>query len=123
MKTDIEIAQGNTGPREGSRRHKSTFLSNLLSASARPTLVVVLPSPAGVGLMAVTRMSFPFRGQLRRGVVSILAFTPAAQHCGRTGGTDAGCAQGGRLRYHRGLRDHGGAVPGLRFEGFESVTT
>ena len=27
--------------------------------SARPTVVVVLPSPAGVGLMAVTRMSLP----------------------------------------------------------------
>ncbi len=27
--------------------------------SARPTVVVVLPSPAGVGLMAVTRISLP----------------------------------------------------------------
>ena len=65
----------NTGPRDGSRRHKSTFLSSRFSASASPTLVVVLPSPAGVGLMAVTRISFPFRGRPRRGVVSILAFT------------------------------------------------
>ena len=30
-------------------------------ASARPTVVVVLPSPAGVGLMAVTRTSLPWR--------------------------------------------------------------
>ena len=30
-----------------------------LSPSARPMLVVVFPSPAGVGLMAVTRMSLP----------------------------------------------------------------
>ena len=29
-------------------------------ASARPTLVVVLPSPAGVGLMAVTKISRPW---------------------------------------------------------------
>ena len=30
------------------------------SASARPMVVVVLPSPAGVGVMAVTRTNFPF---------------------------------------------------------------
>ena len=35
------------------------FLPRAFMASARPTLVVVLPSPAGVGLMAVTRMSLP----------------------------------------------------------------
>ena len=50
----------NTGPREGSRRQTMVFLPSLLSASARPTDVVVLPSPAGVGVMAVTRISFPF---------------------------------------------------------------
>ncbi len=65
----------NTGPREGSRRQSRTFLSSLDRASARPTLVVVLPSPAGVGLMAVTRISLPFRGLSRRGPMSILAFT------------------------------------------------
>ena len=37
--------------------------------------VVVLPSPAGVGLMAVTRISLPLRGLARSGVMSILAFT------------------------------------------------
>ena len=31
----------------------------VLIASPRPTVVVVLPSPAGVGLIAVTRISFP----------------------------------------------------------------
>jgi hypothetical protein len=31
-----------------------------LSASVSPTVVVVLPSPAGVGVMALTRMSLPF---------------------------------------------------------------
>jgi hypothetical protein len=30
------------------------------SASVRPTVVVVLPSPAGVGEIAVTRISLPF---------------------------------------------------------------
>ena len=65
----------NTGPKEGSRRHSRTFLSSRFSASAKPTLVVVFPSPAGVGLMAVTRISFPFRGFSRRGPMSSFAFT------------------------------------------------
>ena len=46
------------GPNEGSRRHKQTFFSRRLSASANPMLTVVLPSPAGVGLRAVTRTNF-----------------------------------------------------------------
>ena len=49
----------NTGPSDGSRSATTTFLPCFASASARPTVVVVLPSPAGVGLMAVTRMSLP----------------------------------------------------------------
>ncbi len=49
----------NTGPSEGSRRQMIAFLPMWLSASPRPTVVVVLPSPAGVGLMAVTRTSLP----------------------------------------------------------------
>ncbi len=54
-----------TGPMLGSRS-ASTALptsgfdrASSLSPSARPMLVVVFPSPAGVGLMAVTRMSLP----------------------------------------------------------------
>ena len=35
------------------------LLPRAFMASARPTLVVVLPSPAGVGLMAVTRIACP----------------------------------------------------------------
>ena len=49
----------NTGPSEGSRRQMTAFLPMRLSASPRPTVVVVLPSPAGVGLIAVTRISLP----------------------------------------------------------------
>ena len=49
----------NTGPSEGSRRQIIAFLPMWLSASPRPTVVVVLPSPAGVGLIAVTRISLP----------------------------------------------------------------
>ena len=52
-----------TGPSDGSRRHRSAFLPRWHRASSRPTDVVVLPSPAGVGLMAVTRMSFAFLGR------------------------------------------------------------
>ena len=35
------------------------FLPMRFRPSPRPTVVVVLPSPAGVGLMAVTRISLP----------------------------------------------------------------
>ena len=55
----------NTGPSEGSRRQTMAFLPMRFSASPRPTLVVVLPSPAGVGLIAVTRISLP-SGRSRR---------------------------------------------------------
>ena len=34
-----------------------TFFFNLLNACPRPTVVVVFPSPAGVGLIAVTKIS------------------------------------------------------------------
>jgi len=49
----------NTGPREGSRRATTDFLPSFRRPSASPTEVVVLPSPAGVGVMAVTRISLP----------------------------------------------------------------
>ena len=49
----------NTGPRDGSRSAAAAFLPILRSPSARPMAVVVFPSPAGVGVMAVTKMSLP----------------------------------------------------------------
>ena len=49
----------NTGPSEGSRRQITAFLPIWFNASPRPTVVVVLPSPAGVGEIAVTRTSLP----------------------------------------------------------------
>ena len=49
----------NTGPKEGSLNTGIAFFPILFKPSARPTDVVVFPSPAGVGLMAVTRMSLP----------------------------------------------------------------
>ena len=47
------------GPRLGSRRQTSVSLPMRLRPSASPTEVVVLPSPAGVGVIAVTSTSFP----------------------------------------------------------------
>ena len=49
----------NTGPKEGSRSATTTFLFKRFMPSANPMVVVVLPSPAGVGVMAVTRTSLP----------------------------------------------------------------
>ena len=50
----------NDGPSDGSRSAHIAFLPMKLSASVSPTVVVVLPSPAGVGEIAVTRISLPF---------------------------------------------------------------
>ena len=47
------------GPSDGSRMQTAAFLPMAFSPSPRPTVVVVLPSPAGVGLIAVTRISLP----------------------------------------------------------------
>ncbi len=49
----------NTGPRLGSRRAMMAFWPTRGIASPRPTVVVVFPSPMGVGLMAVTSTSLP----------------------------------------------------------------
>ena len=48
-----------TGPRDGSRMAIIVFSPILLSASASPMVMVDLPSPAGVGLIAVTKISLP----------------------------------------------------------------
>ena len=49
----------NTGPRDGSLSAMQAFLPILFRASPKPTVVVDFPSPAGVGLMAVTSISLP----------------------------------------------------------------
>ena len=46
-----------TGPSEGSRKQISEFLPIWRRASPSPTVVVVLPSPAGVGEIAVTKIN------------------------------------------------------------------
>ncbi len=48
-----------TGPRDGSRKASIVFLPILFKASARPIDIVDFPSPAGVGLIAVTRTNLP----------------------------------------------------------------
>ena len=50
-----------TGPSAGSRRHSIAFSPSRVRASPSPTVVVVLPSPAGVGETAVMRISRPWR--------------------------------------------------------------
>ena len=49
----------NTGPSEGSRRQATGRLPIAPSPCVRPTSVVVLPSPALVGVMPVTHTSLP----------------------------------------------------------------
>ncbi len=47
------------GPRLGSRRQIAVRTPICCKASPSPTVVVVFPSPAGVGVMAVTKINFP----------------------------------------------------------------
>ena len=47
------------GPKLGSRSATQTFLPMRFKASASPIDVVVLPSPAGVGVIAVTNINLP----------------------------------------------------------------
>ena len=49
----------NTGPKLGSLKQTMAFFPNLANDSASPTEVVDFPSPALVGVIAVTRMSLP----------------------------------------------------------------
>ena len=46
------------GPREGSRSAMAVFFPIAVSASPSPTVTVDFPSPAGVGFIDVTKMSF-----------------------------------------------------------------
>ena len=54
------------GPPEGWRRQPPTFLPILPRPSTRPRETVLLPSPRGVGVMAVTSMNLPSGLSLRR---------------------------------------------------------
>ena len=50
----------NTGPKDGSLKASTAFFPILCNPSAKPIAMVVFPSPSGVGLIAVTKISFPF---------------------------------------------------------------
>ena len=64
----------NTGPSDGSRSAMTAFLPIFAIAWPSPAVVVVLPSPAGVGLIAVTRISFPSGPSFRREKSPSLSF-------------------------------------------------
>ena len=49
-----------TGPKEGSLSARDVLFPILFNPSPSPTTVVVFPSPAGVGVIAVTKINFPF---------------------------------------------------------------
>ena len=48
----------NTGPSDGSRKARQVFAPTRFIPSASPMLTVVFPSPAAVGLIAVTSTNF-----------------------------------------------------------------
>ena len=54
------------GPAEGCRIHPPTFTPRLARPSIRPNVVVVFPSPSGVGVMAVISMYLPLGRSFRR---------------------------------------------------------
>src|SRR4030042_2589241 len=54
------------GPPDGCRRAPPTLLPLLPRPSIRPQDVVLLPSPSGVGVMAVTSLYFPWGLSFRR---------------------------------------------------------
>ena len=57
------------GPPEGWRSAPPTFFPRFPRPSIRPTDVVLLPSPSGVGVMAVTSMYLPSGLSLRRSMI------------------------------------------------------
>ena len=64
----------NDGPKLGSLKQTIDFLPILFSPSLSPTEVVVFPSPAGVGVIAVTKINFPFFLFFKDSKYSVLIF-------------------------------------------------
>jgi len=60
----------NTGPSDGSRMATIERLPSFRRPSARPIVVVDFPSPAGVGVIAVTSTSAPSGRPLTRSITS-----------------------------------------------------
>ena len=72
------------GPSEASLIQTAAFLPIAFRPSPRPTVVVVLPSPAGVGLMAVTRIrwpSFSFASDLMNASDTLALSCPYGKRC------------------------------------------
>ncbi len=67
----------NVGPPEGCRIAPVTFLPLRASPGTNPIDVVVLPSPRGVGVMAVTSMYFAFGRSLNRSRTFMKSILPS----------------------------------------------
>src|SRR5581483_3807579 len=68
------------GPIEGWRMATVARLPILLSASPRPTVVVVLPSPSGVGVIADTTTYFAFGRSLSSSIASSFTFATSCPY-------------------------------------------
>ena len=64
----------NTGPIEGSRMASATFFPRTPNPCVSETEVVVLPSPALVGVIAVVITSFPSEASRRRSRIESATF-------------------------------------------------
>ena len=60
----------NTGPKDGSRNVAIAFLPIFCKPCTRPMLVVDFPSPAGVGVIAVTNTNLPSGLSSKRRIAS-----------------------------------------------------
>ena len=94
----------NTGPKEGSAQGDNRIFADMAQTRPdKPMVTVVLPSPAGVGLMAVTKIRRPcFCGQFERfgridfGFVMAVGFDIVNVQT-QLGGNFANRTHGGRL--------------------------
>src|SRR5882672_927373 len=89
-----------TGPSDGSRRHNSAFAPMRARPSASPTEVVVLPSPAGVGDIAVTRISFPagrcWMDRTKRSAIFALKRPYGSRNCSSIASRSCASSRSGR---------------------------
>src|ERR1041385_4365381 len=100
----------NVGPRLGSRSATAERTPIFASPCARPTLVVVLPSPAGVGVIADTSTSLPRRGRLRNDSRASFAFQrPYGSTCAGSMFSDFATSRMGFMGAH-----YRGRPPGRR---------
>ncbi len=64
----------NTGPMDGSLIPGMALCPSITKAWARPMVMVVLPSPAGVGFVVVTSINFPLGSFSTRSMVESSTF-------------------------------------------------